>query len=813
MNNSSLLLLLCILSTQLLFAQNADTYHRARVRLEGHTIQELSALGVETDHGEYVPHRHLTNDFSSTDLNRLAEAGFIYEVLIRDVQDFYSDPVRRQAYQDNARSGGLSCPDISNSSVTEYPIPSNFRLGDMAGFYRYQEMLDILDSMRLLYPNLITSRRIVSPSIVSHQGRPIYWMRISDNPDTDESVEPEVLYTALHHAREPNSLTQMVFYMWYLLENYESDPEVRYLVDNTELYFLPCINPDGYIFNETTEPDGGGMWRKNFRDNGDGSTGVDLNRNYGFQWGFDDEGSSPNPSSSTYRGTEAFSEPETQAVRAFCQAHEFIVALNYHTYGDLLIYPWGYSDSPTTDAPTFNALAKVMTLQNDYLSGTGSETVGYVVNGDSDDWMYGETTEKPRIFSMTPEIGEEGPDGGFWPVREAIIPNCRASMWMNLMAANTPHIAAVAQVDPTQVEIKDDYQFLRFQVQRFGRENGPLSVNLTSLQNDLIQVIEEPMSFNLAENDTALDSFALGITGAIAHGTELQFELTIDNGSFIRRDTVSKVYGGYLDIEVYEEDFPDLDQWTINEGWGLTDEDFISSPNALTDSPYSDYPNNSFAQITLNEPILVGEAEEYRLNFWAKWDIEPFYDWAQLQFQVNEGEWIPACGRYTVTGSEVQATDEPIWEGQQNEWVEESVDLTPFLINGDQLRLRFLMVSDTYINPDGFYMDDLVFQERNMKPVSTEMPLGAEAFSLQVVPNPNFGRTQLQFRLPRPVAAKGQWQLFQAGGQLLQTGVLSLTAGYVEVDLDMEQLPAGIYWLKAQVGEYLIPTRKIVVVK
>ncbi|WP_020535300.1 M14 family metallopeptidase [Lewinella cohaerens] len=813
MNNSSLLLLLCILSTQLLFAQNTDTYHRVRVRLEGHTIQELSALGVETDHGEYVPHRHLTNDFSSADLNRLAEAGFIYEVLIRDVQDFYSDPVRRQVYQDNARGGDLSCPDVSNSSVTEYPIPSNFRLGDMAGFYRYQEMLDILDSMRLLYPNLITSRRIVSPSIVSHQGRPIYWMRISDNPDTDESVEPEVLYTALHHAREPNSLTQMVFYMWYLLENYESDQEVRYLVDNTELYFLPCINPDGYIFNETTEPDGGGMWRKNFRDNDDGSTGVDLNRNYGYQWGFDDEGSSPNPSSSTYRGTEAFSEPETQAVRAFCQEHEFIVALNYHTYGDLLIYPWGYSDSPTVDAPTFNTLGKVMTIQNDYIKGTGSETVGYVVNGDSDDWMYGETTEKPRIFSMTPEIGGEGIDGGFWPVREAIIPNSRASLWMNLMAANTPHVAGVAQIDPTQIEIKDDYQFLRFEVQRFGRENGPLSVSLTSLQNDLIQVVEEPLSFDLAENQAVIDSFALNITGSIAPGTELQFELAIDNGSFVRRDTVSKVYGGYINTVVYEEDFSGLDQWTTEEDWGLTNEDFVSGPNSLTDSPYSNYPNSHYAQITLNEPISVGEAEEYRLNFWAKWNIEPSYDWAQLQFQVNEGSWIPACGRYTVTASNTQATDGPLWEGQQNEWVEESVDLTPFLINGDQLRLRFLMVSDTYINPDGFYMDDLVFQERNMKPVSTEMPLGAEAFSLRVVPNPNFGRTQLQFRLPHPVAAKGQWQLFQAGGQLLQTGVLSLPTGYGEVDLEMEQLPAGIYWLKAQVGEYLIPTRKIVVVK
>ena len=809
----SLLLLLCILSASCLFAQNIDTYHRVRVRLEGRTIQELSALGVETDHGEFVPQRHLTNDFSEAELARLTEAGFIYEVLIRDVQDFYSDPVRRQTYLDNARGGGPSCPEAGTSSVTEYPIPGNFRLGDMAGFYRYQEMLDILDSMRLLYPHLITSRRIVSPSIVSHQGRPIYWLRISDNPDTDETLEPEVLYTALHHAREPNSLTQMIFYMWYLLENYESDPEVRYLVDHTELYFMPCINPDGYIFNETIEPDGGGMWRKNMRDNDDGSTGVDLNRNYGYQWGFDDIGSSPNPNSSTYRGAEAFSEPETQAVSAFCQEHSFIAALNYHTYGDLLVYPWGYSDSSTPDALSFNTLGKVMTLENDYVKGTGTETVGYVVNGDSDDWMYGETGEKPRIFSMTPEVGDAGPEGGFWPIREAIIPNCRASLWMNLMAANTPHVAGLALADPSQVEIKEDYPYLRFEVQRFGRKSGLLSVSLTSLQTGLIQVIEEPISYNLAENEIALDSFALSTVGTIPPGTELQFELAIDNGSFVRRDTISKVYDSYVDTDAYSEEFTDLEQWTAEEGWGLTEEDFISGPNSLTDSPYANYPNNRFAQIVLNDPIQVGEAEEYRLQFWAKWNIESFYDWAQLQFQVNEGPWLPACGRYTVNGSEVQAPGEPIWEGQQNEWVEESVDLTPFVNNGDQLRLRFLMVSDVFVNPDGFYLDDLVFQERNMEPVSTVTPLGAEAFSLRIVPNPNFGRTQLQFRLPQPSAAKGQWQLFQSEGRLLQTGILTLTTGYGEVGLEMDQLPAGIYWLKAQVGEYLIPTRKIVVIK
>src|SRR5690606_9786063 len=121
-------------------------------------------------------------------------------------------------------------------------------------------------------------------------------------------------------------------------------PEVRYLVDNTEMYFIPCINPDGYIYNETTDPFGGGLWRKNRWKGDDGMVyGVDLNRNYGYEWGADNSGSSPQPNGQTFRGTGPFSEPETQAVKFFCDSHQFRIALNYHTYGNLLIHPWGYN--------------------------------------------------------------------------------------------------------------------------------------------------------------------------------------------------------------------------------------------------------------------------------------------------------------------------------------------------------------------------------------------------------------------------------------------------------------------------------------
>lgn len=147
----------------------------------------------------------------------------------------------------------------------------------MVGFYIYEEMLDILDSMCVFFFNLISNWQIVLLSIVMYEGWFIYWLCISDNLDIDEMVELEVFYIVLYYVCELNSFMQMIYYMWYLLENYEIDLEVCFIVDNIELYFMFCFNFDGYIFNQINEFDGGGLWCKNLCNNGDGLIGVDLN--------------------------------------------------------------------------------------------------------------------------------------------------------------------------------------------------------------------------------------------------------------------------------------------------------------------------------------------------------------------------------------------------------------------------------------------------------------------------------------------------------------------------------------------------------
>jgi carboxypeptidase T len=136
-------------------------------------------------------------------------------------------------------------------------------------------------------------------------------VRLSDNPTVDED-EPEVLYTGMHHAREPIGMQLLIFYMYYLLENYDTDPDVQYIVDNFELYFIPILNPDGYAYNIQNDPNGGGG--TGGRTAGRMMTGpmaLISTGTIGYMWGYDNNGSSPVPSDMTLTaGRHLFRKPK-----------------------------------------------------------------------------------------------------------------------------------------------------------------------------------------------------------------------------------------------------------------------------------------------------------------------------------------------------------------------------------------------------------------------------------------------------------------------------------------------------------------------
>ncbi len=296
--------------------------------------------------------------------------------------------------------------DIIHADLGEF-LRSRLPDKAMGAYKTLDEIYQYLDLLMASYPAIMTQRTSIGQT---YEGRDMWAVKISDNPEIDED-EPEILYTAAIHAREVITPEVLFHFMDHLTQNYGVDPQVTDLVDNRELWFILVANPDGYYYNEVTDPDGGGMWRKNRRDNGDGSFGVDLNRNFGYEWGYDDAGSSPYPDDNTYRGTAPFSEPETQNLRDFTEDREFVISVYYHSYSNLILWPWAYDRIYAPDDDIFSAIGDSVSPMNEYAPGPGWTL--YPVNGGSDDWNYGEQTTKDKIFALTLEVGSY--TDNFWP--------------------------------------------------------------------------------------------------------------------------------------------------------------------------------------------------------------------------------------------------------------------------------------------------------------------------------------------------------------------------------------------------------------
>ncbi|MFD6875129.1 MULTISPECIES: M14 family zinc carboxypeptidase [unclassified Streptomyces] len=237
------------------------------------------------------------------------------------------------------------------------------------------------------------------------QGKDILALKVTKNAKKGKDGDkPSVLYMSNQHAREWITPEMTRRLMHHTLDNYGKDSRVTKLVDSTELWFLLSANPDGY--DHTFTADSARLWRKNMRDNnGDGritgGDGVDLNRNFSYKWGYDNEGSSPNASSETYRGPQGGSEPETRALDAFQKRIGFEYAINYHSASELILYGVGWQvATPTPDDVAYRALAG--TPENPavpgYLPQLSSEL--YTTNGEAD----GHAANVNGIMMFTPEM-------------------------------------------------------------------------------------------------------------------------------------------------------------------------------------------------------------------------------------------------------------------------------------------------------------------------------------------------------------------------------------------------------------------------
>ncbi len=531
-----------ILVSQMLFSH--EMYKQIRVNNPTTEIMyQLSTLGAELDHAEYKRGEYIEFVATNSFLNKLNDFEIQYEVIHEDLQAFYQSRL--------------------------YDIESrDFDYGSMGGYYTHEEIVEHLEQLSNEYPDLVSSLQVIGQSL---EGRDIYAVKLSDNPNVDEN-EPEVLYTGLHHAREPMSYMNLFYYMYWLVENYNTDILASGILNNRELWFIPCLNPDGLIYNQEYAPNGGGMQRKNHREtcsnnnNSSNWDGIDLNRNYGFMWGYDDQGSSPNPCSQTYRGPSSFSEPETQAIRDFVQSRDFLAAFNYHSYGNLLIHPYGYIAGllpPEPDLSTFREFGEEMTKYNNYLMGTGIETVGYTVNGEADDWFYGEE----NIFAYTPEVGNS--NDGFWPSSDRILPLAEENLYPNQFLAlivGSKYNIELSGVNGNGGGFLPGEQYsLSVYINNSGlsNSNGDVYVEISSSSND---IIFEEDSFVIsginARTEVELDElFQFQIDNNYNSGVEEVVVNVYDNDGIITTSSMSIVVGE--PVVFISENFNDDNGWYV----------------------------------------------------------------------------------------------------------------------------------------------------------------------------------------------------------------------------------------------------------
>jgi hypothetical protein len=325
------------------------------------------------------------------DVERLQRAGMRCTVLVPDLAAAHAQAL-----------AAVPSPTAGGEDTLSPPIGQ----GAMGGHYTLAEMEAILDGFHQQYPQLCSAKVSIGQSI---QGRPLWLVKISDNVGTDEN-EPEAFFDALHHAREPLSMSATLLFMDELLAGYGTDPEATFLIDERELWFVPCVNPDGYEHNRQIAPNGGGMWRKNRRANAGGSFGVDLNRNYASFWNAPNGGSSTSPTSDTYRGAAPFSEPETQAIEAFAASRPLALVMTTHTYGDVMLRPFGYATQDPANVALYRQQGALLVEDNAIAHGSIASLL-YIAAGTSVDHHH---TARGTV-TWSGELGRVS-EGNFWPV-------------------------------------------------------------------------------------------------------------------------------------------------------------------------------------------------------------------------------------------------------------------------------------------------------------------------------------------------------------------------------------------------------------
>ncbi|XP_065833344.1 carboxypeptidase B-like isoform X2 [Oscarella lobularis] len=302
---------------------------------------------------------------------------------------------------------------------------ANANLGDVEQqewheeYHRYEDIFAWYEGKNGSHPELVD----MAIAGLSYEERPMPAVHITAGSGEEKL---KIFLQCQIHAREWISGAVCMYIVDYLLENYGIDERVTTILNELELIIIPFVNPDGYSYTW----DGDRLWRKNRQINS-GSTcrGVDINRNYDDHW--NEGGSSDDPCSEVYHGVSPASEPETQVTaNYFTSVAPVVGAIDWHSFGQLILRPYGWTSADPPDEPWLRALGDGMSAVAFEVHGkryVSQKGIGlYPATGTAIDWFYGpEATEMNKGYrsaSYAIELRDTG-DYGFLLPPDQIIPN------------------------------------------------------------------------------------------------------------------------------------------------------------------------------------------------------------------------------------------------------------------------------------------------------------------------------------------------------------------------------------------------------
>lgn len=818
MKKITLLFALCLASFKLTYAQ--QLYKLVEITNANHDkIHELQELGFDLTCGVTIKNNKVKLELSEYEIDILESENISYNVLINDMTKFYSEraianaPIALAELQyEKALSAqrSFSVNEIINNvgqynecNEIDWATPQNWNLNPnlssgsntFGGCLTNDMVLQELDDMRAYSIsnglNIISEKldMSVTPSNPSAEttleGRTIYYVRISDNPDIDEAGEPETLYQSLIHSRESATVMNQLFFMWYILENYNSDPAIQNLVKNQALYFVPVYNPDGFVFNETAAPNGGGGQRKNRNLTGAGSCGtyskgIDLNRNSGYYWG-NGGASTTDECNATYAGSNAFSERETQIMRDFFLDHDFEIALNHHSYKNAMLHAYagvGHIANPRPDE--YSKYNHDMTYYNRYAHGP-STSISSLNSGNMNDWMLGGpngtnpsngvpsggTGSGKNTLAWTPENGLSsegtgGTYGGFWPQPSNFLPIAKRAMRMNFLAAYFSGKYGKLH-DLNQNDITGDGNFT-FAIENLGQQASDFTVTITPVSGLATVGSAVTESFTAAQ---VLQQRTISIPYTLNSGLQandkIEFKVVLTNNyasdNVLYEANIIKSYTPNVLI-VDNPDTDNLTNWTSSGSW-TTSNDAYSGSTAIISNSSSPYSANQNRTLQLNSTLDLTNKETVLVQYYARWDLERSYDYVVLEGSTDGNSWTELCGKLTKPGAptannsysstsdagdstQKTSTDDArqngitaLYDGDtQDKWNMEEIVIdasnNSFLNNQATVYLRFRFRTDSsnrkdsYANADfeGFTFDDFKVIEISIPCDASSAPTG-----------------------------------------------------------------------------------------